>query len=194
MVWRPLRAESGKENEFEARFFLRHPDRRIVGLCRKKASLSVVLRSEPAARPGSPGKGAFMKLNNLAAVKSVAKGLVLGLAVIAATGAFASNMKGSVHVQEAVEINGQQIPAGVYEVRWEGTGANVELSFMQGRKEIAKTSGKVIQLDRAPEYDSALVDHSGGKATVSEVRFAGKKTAFTFGSSDRASTGGNMGK
>ncbi len=133
-----------------------------------------------------------MKLNNLAAVKSVAKGLVLGLALIAATGAFAS--KGGLHLQEAVEINGQQIPAGIYEVRWEGTGSNVELSLMQGRKEIAKTPAKAIQLDRAPEYDSALVDHSGGKATVSEVRFAGKKTAFTFGSSDRASTGGNMGK
>lgn len=123
-----------------------------------------------------------MKLNNLV------KSLVLGLAVLFATGAFASN-KGSFHVQESVQINGQSIPAGEYQLRWEGTGADVQLSFMQGKKEIAKTSAKVIQLDQAAQYDSAVVDHSSGKATVSEVRFAGKKTALTIGSSDRASMG-----
>jgi len=127
---------------------------------------------------------------------NVAKSLVLALAMLVATFAFAGNSgnKGSLHVQEAVEINGQQIPAGFYEVRWEGTGSNVQLSFMQGRKEIAKTSAKMIELDRAPIYDAALVDRSNGKATVSEVQFAGKKTAFTFGGSDRAAMSGGSGK
>jgi hypothetical protein len=134
-----------------------------------------------------------MKLNNLA--KSVAKSLVLGLAVLVATGAFASNNnKGSLHVQEAVEINGQQIPAGYYDLRWEGTGANVQLTFLQGKKEIAKTSAKMVELDKAPVYDSASVDHSSGKATVSEVRFAGKRIALAFGSTDSASMGSNSGK
>jgi hypothetical protein len=134
-----------------------------------------------------------MKLNNLA--KSVAKSLVLGLAVLVATGAFASNNnKGSLHVQEAVEINGQQIPAGYYDLRWEGTGSNVQLTFMQGKKEIAKTSAKAIELDRPADYDSAVLNHSSGKATVSEVHFAGKKTAFTFGSTDSASASGNSSK
>lgn len=131
-----------------------------------------------------------MKLNNLA------KSVVLGLAVLVATGAFASNAtnKGSLHVLEAVEVNGQQIPAGYYELRWEGTGPSVELSFMQGKKEIAKTSAKMIELDKVPAYDSAVVDHSSGKASVSEVHFAGKKTALTFGNSDRASMGGGSSK
>ena len=50
-----------------------------------------------------------MKLNNLA--KSVAKSLVLGLAVLVATGAFASNTnnKGSLHVLEAVEIDRKSV-------------------------------------------------------------------------------------
>ena len=74
-----------------------------------------------------------MKRNNLA------KCVVLGLAVLIATAAFASN-KGSLHVQEAVEVNGQSLPAGDYQVRWEGTGSDVQLSFMQGKKEVAKTS------------------------------------------------------
>ena len=127
----------------------------------------------------------------------MAKSLVLGLAVLVATGAFASNTanKGSLHVLEAVEINGQQIPAGYYDLRWQGTGSNVELTFMQGKKEIAKTSAKTIELDKAADYDGAVLSHGSGKATVSEVHFAGKKTALAFGSTDSASTSaGNSSK
>jgi hypothetical protein len=121
-----------------------------------------------------------MNLNNLV------KSLVLGLAVLVATSAFASN-KGSFRVEEPVQVNGQSIPAGEYQLRWEGTGDNVQLSFMQGKKEIAKTPAKLIELNQASQYDSAVVDHSSGKASVSEVRFAGKKTALTLGNTDRAS-------
>lgn len=123
-----------------------------------------------------------MKLNNLA------KSVVLGLAVLLATGAFASN-KGSLHVQEAVQVNGQQLPAGEYQLRWDGTGASVELSFMQGKKEVVKTSAKVIELEKASAYDSAVVDHSGGKASVLEVRFSGKKYKLAIGGSEKAEMG-----
>jgi len=121
-----------------------------------------------------------MKLNTLA------KTLVLGLAVLVATGAWASN-KGSLHIDQAVQINGQQIPAGDYQLRWEGNGANVELSVMQGKKEIAKTPAKLVDLDKAASDDSVVIDNSGSTPSVAQVRFAGKKTALALGSSDRAS-------
>jgi hypothetical protein len=123
-----------------------------------------------------------MKLNNL--IKSV----VLGLAVLLATSAFASN-KGSLHVQDPVEINGQQLPAGDYQLRWEGTGSNVEVSVMQGKKEVAKTSAKVIELNQASPYDTAVIDRSSGKASVSEVRFYGKKYALAIGGTEKAEMG-----
>jgi hypothetical protein len=123
-----------------------------------------------------------MKLN------SVVKTLVLGLAVLVATGAFASN-RGSLHVGEAVEVNGQQLPAGDYQVRWQGSGANVELTFMKGTKEVAKTSAKEVVLDQAPDYDAAVIDHNNGKASVSEIQFSGKKKALSLGDSSRASMG-----
>src|SRR5580658_3381407 len=120
-----------------------------------------------------------MKLNH------VAKTVVLGLAVLLASSAFASN-KGSIQVREPFEVNGQQLAAGEYQLRWDGTGSNVEVSFMQGRKEVAKTSAKIVALDKAPGYDSAIVDHASGKATVSEVRFAGKKYALAIGATEKA--------
>ncbi|MGB9205317.1 MAG: hypothetical protein WCB94_15270 [Terriglobales bacterium] len=123
-----------------------------------------------------------MKLNHLA------KTVVLGLAVLLASSAFASN-KGSLQVHEAFEVNGQQLAPGQYQVRWDGTGANVEVSFMQGKKEVAKASAKVVALDKASAYDSTVVDHSDGKARVSEIRFAGKKYALAIGATEKAEMG-----
>ena len=128
-----------------------------------------------------------MRLNHLA------KCVALGLAVLMATAAFASN-KGSFHAQEAVEVNGQQIPAGEYQLRWEGSGPNVELSFLQGKTEVAKTPAKLIALDRASDSDSAVIDHSSGNAAVSEIRFAGKRNALTISGAERASMSNSSSK
>jgi flagellar basal body P-ring protein FlgI len=125
-----------------------------------------------------------MKLNNLV-LNHLAKTVVLGLAVLLASSAFASN-KGTLQVHETLEVNGQQLPAGEYQLRWDGTGSNVEVSFMRGKKEIAKTSAKLVNLDKAADNDSALVDHSTGKAIVTEVRFAGKKYALALGATEKA--------
>ncbi len=111
---------------------------------------------------------------------SMAKFAVLGLAVLLATSAFASN-KGTLTLQEPVQVNGTQLPAGEYQVRWEGTGSNIEVSILQGKKEIAKTPGKLVELPKATGYDSAVIDHSSGAASLSEIRFANKKTALAIG-------------
>lgn len=128
-----------------------------------------------------------MNLNHLA------KSVVLGLAVLLASSAFASN-KGSLQVLEPLEINGQQLAPGDYQLRWDGTGSNVEVSILQGKKEIAKTWAKVVELDKASLYDLSIIDHSNGKATVSEVRFGGKKFALALGASEKAEMSGTSSK
>jgi len=133
-----------------------------------------------------------MKLYNLA-LNNLTKTVVLGLAVLLASSALASN-KGSLQVREAVEVNGQQLAPGQYQVRWDGTGSNVEVSFMQGKKEVAKTSAKVVELDKASAYDSTVVNHASGKATVSQVRFAGKKYVLAIGATEKAEMSGSASK
>ena len=120
-----------------------------------------------------------MKLNHLA------KTVVLGLAVLLAASAFAIN-KGTLQIHEPFVVNGQQLAAGEYQLRWDGAGSNVEVSFMQGKKEVAKTSAKLVNLDQASDNDAAIVDHSSGKAIVTEVRFAGKKYALALGATEKA--------
>jgi len=121
---------------------------------------------------------------------TLAKTLVLALAVLLATGAFASN-KGSLHVEQAVAINGQQIPAGDYTLRWDGTGPDIQLSVMQGKKEVAKTSAKLVELDRASQSDAVVLTNTGGTPSVQQFRFGGKKTAINLESGDRASMSGS---
>ena len=133
-----------------------------------------------------------MKLNHLA-MNNLAKTVVLGLAVLLASSAFASN-KGSLQVREPFEVAGQQLAPGEYQLRWDGTGSNVEVSFMQGKKEVAKTSAKVVELDKASAYDSTVVNHASGKATVSQVRFAGKKYVLAIGATEKAEMSGSASK
>jgi len=130
-----------------------------------------------------------MKLN----LNNLAKTVVLGLAVLLASSAFASN-KGTLQVREAVEVSGQQLAPGQYQLRWDGTGPNVEVSFMRGNKEVAKASAKVVALNEAADYDAAVVDHANGKAAVSEIRFSGKKFVLAIGATDKAEMSGGSGK
>jgi anti-sigma factor RsiW len=123
----------------------------------------------------------------------LAKTVVLGLAVLLASSAFAIN-KGSLQVREPFEVNGQQLAAGDYQVRWDGTGSTVEVSFMQGKREVAKASAKVVALDTPSAYDAAVIDHSSGKAAISEVRFAGRKYVLAIGSTDKAEMSGGSSK
>ena len=119
-----------------------------------------------------------MKIN--LALNNWSKSAILGVAVLLASTAFASN-KGSMIVHEKVEVGGQELAPGEYQVRWSGTGSDVQVSFSQGKREVMKTAAKVVSLAENASSDSAIVDHENGKASISEVRFAGKKFALAIG-------------
>ena len=59
---------------------------------------------------------------------------------------------------------------------------------------MAKASAKVVPLDKSYGYNSAVVDHTSGKATVSELRFAGKKFVLEIGATDKAQLSSGMAK
>ncbi len=128
-----------------------------------------------------------MKFN--LAVKTWAKSVVLGVAVLLASSAFASN-KGSLTIREKVDVAGQQLSPGEYQVRWNGSGSDVEVSFMQGKREVLKTTARVVPLTETAGFNSAVVDHANGKAAVSEMRFAGKKFALAIGATEKAEVSG----
>ena len=80
---------------------------------------------------------------------TVSKSLVMGLAVLLASSAFAAT-KASLTLQNPTTINGTKLKAGEYRLEWDGSGPNVEVSIVKGKKEIAKVPAKVCLLYTSP--------------------------------------------
>jgi len=112
---------------------------------------------------------------------TVAKSLVMGLALLLASSAFAAT-KGSLQLSNPVLVNGTTLKPGEYKVQWEGSGPNVELSIMQGKKVLAKASAHIVELQSPSANDAAVTQkNDSGPNSLSGVRFQGKKIALDLG-------------
>jgi hypothetical protein len=120
-------------------------------------------------------KGAVMKF------ATVSKTLVMGMALLLASSAFAAN-KGSLQLNNPTTVNGTQLKPGDYKVQWDGSGPNVELSIMQGKNVVAKVPAHVVTLDTASANDAAVTrKNDSGPNSLAGVRFQGKKFALELG-------------
>jgi hypothetical protein len=66
-------------------------------------------------------------------------------------------------------------------LEWDGSGPNVEVSILKGKKVIAKVPAKVVDLEKASSNDAAVLKQSGNESTLAGVRFQGKKYALELG-------------
>jgi hypothetical protein len=124
----------------------------------------------------------------------ISKGLLLGLALLLATSVFAIN-KGSLQVSDPVSVNGKQIGAGEYTVKWEGNGPDVELNILHGKNIVATVPARMVDLDRAASRDSAVtVVNPDGHKSLNEIRFSGKKYALAIGAESAKAESGNSNK
>jgi hypothetical protein len=109
---------------------------------------------------------------------TVSKSLVMGLALLLASTAFAAT-KGSLQLNNPVLVNGTTLKPGDYKVQWEGSGPSVELSIMQGKNVLAKVPAHIVELQTASSNDAAVTrKNDSGPNSLSGVRFQGKKFAI----------------
>ena len=109
------------------------------------------------------------------------KNLMLGLALLLATGAFAAN-KTTLQVSEPTQINGTKLAPGDYRLQWEGTGPSVEVSIMKGKNVVAKVPAQVVNLDTPSPSDAAVVTRAqDGTRNITQIRMSGKKYALAVG-------------
>jgi hypothetical protein len=127
--------------------------------------------------------------------QSISKSLLLGLALLLATSAFAAANKGSLQISDSVTVSGKQLSAGDYSVKWEGNGPNVELNILQGKKVVATTPARLIDLSQKPDNDAAVVKSNGdGSKSLTEIHFGGKKYALAIGSESTSMDGSGSSK
>ena len=108
----------------------------------------------------------------------VAKSLMMGLALLLASSAFAAT-KAELVLQGPTTVNGTKLKAGEYKLQWDGTGPNVEVSIMQGKNVIAKVPAKLLDLTKPSQNNAALVKtNDDGTSTLAGARFEGKKCAL----------------
>jgi hypothetical protein len=122
---------------------------------------------------------------------TVSKSLVLGLAVLLASSAFAGT-KGNLQLNHPVTINGTQLKAGDYKVEWDGSGPNVEVSILQGKNVVAKVPAHVVDLSTASQSNAAVTKkNDDGSTTLAGVRFEGKKFALEVGEASEGMQAGS---
>lgn len=108
---------------------------------------------------------------------TVLKSLVLGLTLLLVSSAFAGgkDTKASVEFGNPVLVNGTTLKPGDYKVQWEGTGSNVQVSFLQGKTVVAKASAHVVELKAPSANDAAITQkNDSGPNSLSGLRFQGK--------------------
>jgi len=121
---------------------------------------------------------------------NLSKGLLLGLALLLATSAFAAVNKGSLQLLDPVTIGGKQLPAGDYSVKWDGNGPNVEVNILQRNKVVATTPARLIDLSQKPNNDAAVLTSSpDGSKSLTEIRFGGKNYALAIGTESASMDG-----
>jgi hypothetical protein len=112
---------------------------------------------------------------------TVSKSLVLGLALLLASSAFAAT-KASLQLSNPVLLNGTTLKPGDYKLQWEGSGPNVELSIIQGKNVVAKVPAHMVELQTAAANDAAVTHtNASGPNSLAGLRFQGKKFAFELG-------------
>jgi len=122
----------------------------------------------------------------------ISKSLMLGVALLLATSAFAANKnKGSLQITEQVSVNGQALPAGTYTVKWVAetytiklgdSGLDVNLSILRGNIVVATMPARMIGLQRSDSRDSVVErKNQDGSRSLLEIHFGGKKYAFALG-------------
>jgi hypothetical protein len=125
---------------------------------------------------------------------TVSKSLLLGAALVLASTAFAAT-KGNLELSNPVTVNGTTLKAGDYKLQWEGTGADVQLSIIQGKNVVAKVPVKVVELQSPASNDAALTRANGsGPNTLAGIRFQGKKTSLEIGDSGEGMQAGGSSK
>ncbi|HEV3512355.1 MAG TPA: hypothetical protein VGS05_11670 [Candidatus Sulfotelmatobacter sp.] len=112
---------------------------------------------------------------------TISKSLVMTLALLLASSAFAAN-KASLTLTHPATVNGTTLKAGDYKLEWDGAGPNVEVSIKQGKNVVAKVPAKIVPLSSTSQNDAALMKtNPDGSSTLAGIRLEGKKFGLALG-------------
>lgn len=114
--------------------------------------------------------------------------VLLGSSLLLTASAFAGNTnKKSLHLTDSVTIEGTQLKPGNYTVEWEGSGPNVEVNIVKGRKTVATAPARVVSVSAPNRQDgyTALAEKDGSQS-VQQFFFRGERFNLELGQASGA--------
>jgi len=105
----------------------------------------------------------------------VVSALLLSLAI----GVYAAEKNSeNITFHDPVKIANTTVPAGDYKVVWDGSGSNVQVSFLQGKKTVATAPATLVDTGNNVGKSVSLKKDSDNSQVLSEITF--KKRALRF--------------
>ena len=114
----------------------------------------------------------------------LARYALLALALTFAVGAAAKSKTESITLRQDANLNGTNLPAGTYVVKYDIDGSNADVKFIQGKKEVATAQGQVKTLEKKVSLNQLVISDQG--RIIQEIDFGGNDKAITFGASANA--------
>jgi hypothetical protein len=109
--------------------------------------------------------------------------LLAALVLLVPLGSFArSNNTAKVEIADNVLVGSTQLNAGTYQVKWEGSGPLLQVTFLESGKIVATTQARMVQINQKPEFDEITVSTKGNPGALKEIEFHGRKEALLFAS------------
>ena len=97
----------------------------------------------------------------------------------------AQNNKKSFQLDAAVQFFGKQMPAGTYQINWQGSGPTAQVDILQGSSVIASVRARVVMLNRKSPADTpGTRANPDGSLALESLRFAGQNFALYFDEGD----------
>ena len=108
--------------------------------------------------------------------------LLFILGLMLSVGGFAKdNNRHSVEIPDSVQVGGTQLKPGKYDVQWQGTGPEIQVSFLHDGKLVAKVPGTLKTNDPHVTQDDIVTDTTGADAkTLKEIDFNHNKESLVF--------------
>lgn len=102
------------------------------------------------------------------------------LALTLSVTAFAKPKSENITLYHDATLNGTNLPAGEYVVKYDVDGSNAQVKFLKGSKEVASANGQVKTLTKKAGSNQVVINNEGNGRSISEIDFGGKDTAISF--------------
>jgi len=108
--------------------------------------------------------------------------ILFTVALMFSTGAFAKDSnRHSVEIPDSVQVGGTQLKSGKYDVKWQGAGPEIQVSFVHDGKTVATVPGTLKTNDPHVTEDDIVTDTTGATTkTLKEIDFGHNKESVVF--------------